>query len=106
MCAGTAYWANIGRVVYAVTEAELGKLTGPHPENMTLNLPCRDVFASGMKDVQVEGPLADLRDEVCLPSPYGGPHFGRVSRPGFFSPLTARQMIQDHVNFWSLDKAL
>src|SRR5687768_11633273 len=33
MCAGTVYWANIGRVVYGAEESELLALTGSHPEN-------------------------------------------------------------------------
>lgn len=32
MCAGTVYWAHIGRVVYGMTEARLLSLTGSHAE--------------------------------------------------------------------------
>lgn len=32
MCAGAAYWAGIGRVVYGQTEADLKDKTGDHPE--------------------------------------------------------------------------
>ena len=41
MCAGTQYWANIGRVVFGIEETPLLALTGGHPENPTLDLPCR-----------------------------------------------------------------
>ncbi|MBU1080790.1 MAG: nucleoside deaminase [Spirochaetes bacterium] len=56
MCAGAIYWSGIGRVVYALSETELKRLTGDDPENPTLDLPCREVFARGQRDVAVEGP--------------------------------------------------
>lgn len=64
MCAGTVYWANIGRVVYGAEEAALLALTGDHPENPTLSLPCREVFARGQKAIEVIGPVPDLADEL------------------------------------------
>ncbi|MCB2068885.1 MAG: nucleoside deaminase, partial [Ottowia sp.] len=36
MCAGTQYWAHIGRVVYGMTERRLLELTGNHGENPTM----------------------------------------------------------------------
>jgi len=39
------YWANIGRVVYALSESKLLEITGANAENPTLSLPCREVFA-------------------------------------------------------------
>ncbi len=59
MCAGGAYWAGIGRVVYALSETRLLTLTGSHPENPTLSLPCREVFARGQRAVEVLGPLLE-----------------------------------------------
>lgn len=59
MCAGTIYWAGIGRVVYALSEHKLKGLIGPHPDNLTLDLPCRAVFAAGQRQVEVVGPLAE-----------------------------------------------
>ncbi|WP_316187223.1 MULTISPECIES: nucleoside deaminase [unclassified Bradyrhizobium] len=59
MCAGAIYWAGIGRVVYGLGERRLRGLTGNHPENPTLDLPCRDVFASGQRATEVVGPLLE-----------------------------------------------
>lgn len=61
MCAGAAYWAGIGRVVYGLSEKALKVLIGPHPENLTLDLPCRAVLGAGQRPVEVVGPL--LEDE-------------------------------------------
>ena len=57
MCAGAAYWAGIGRVVYGLGESDLKRLTGHHRENPTLDLPCRTVLAAGQRDVEVIGPF-------------------------------------------------
>ena len=62
-CAGAIYWAGIGRVVYGQSEADLKRQTGAHEENPTLDLPCRVVFASGQRHVEVIGPL--LEDEAA-----------------------------------------
>jgi tRNA(Arg) A34 adenosine deaminase TadA len=61
MCAGAIYWAGIGRVVYGLSEHRLRAVTGNHPENPTLDLPCREVFKSGQRPTEVVGPL--LEDE-------------------------------------------
>jgi len=57
MCAGAIYWSGIGRVVYALGEHELLTLTGEDPENPTLDLPSREVFARGPRGVDVVGPI-------------------------------------------------
>jgi tRNA(Arg) A34 adenosine deaminase TadA len=62
MCAGALYWAGVGRVVYGQSEKSLKALTGYHPENPTLDLPCETVFAAGQRKVEVIGPV--LRDEA------------------------------------------
>ena len=62
MCAGAIYWAGIGRVVYALSEQRLRGVTGNHPENPTLDLPCREVFRSGQRLTEVVGPM--LEDEA------------------------------------------
>ena len=63
MCAGALYWAGVGRLVYGQSEASLKALTGNHPENPTLDLPCRTVFAAGQRHVEVVGPF--LEDEAA-----------------------------------------
>ncbi len=63
MCAGAIYWAGIGRLVYGLSEHRLRAVTGDHPENPTLDLPCREVFKSGQRPTEVIGPL--LEDEAA-----------------------------------------
>lgn len=65
MCAGTQYWAHIGRLVYGMSERRLLAMTGNHAENPTLDLPCRQVFAAGQKALQVHGPFAEVEDEIA-----------------------------------------
>ena len=62
MCAGAMYWAGIGRLVYGLSEHRLRAVTGNHPENPTLDLPCREVLGSGQRTTEVVGPL--LEDEA------------------------------------------
>lgn len=63
MCAGAIYWAGIGRVVYGQAEHDLKTAAGLDPENPTMSLPCRTVFAAGQRQVEVVGPL--LADEAA-----------------------------------------
>ena len=65
MCAGTIYWAHIGRVVYGISERELLGYTGAHSENPTLDLPCRELFARGQKAIHVVGPVPAVADEIA-----------------------------------------
>jgi tRNA(Arg) A34 adenosine deaminase TadA len=64
MCAGTAYWANIGRVVFGLTEAMLLQATGSHAENPTMSVPARYVFDHCQKPVELVGPVEGIADEV------------------------------------------
>lgn len=59
MCAGAIYWTGIGRVVFGLSERQLKEITGNHPENPTLDLPSRTVFAAGQRAVEVVGPLLE-----------------------------------------------
>lgn len=65
MCAGTQYWANIGHLVYGMTERRLLQLTGNHGENPTMDLPCRDVFARGQKSIGVTGPVPETEAMIA-----------------------------------------
>jgi tRNA(Arg) A34 adenosine deaminase TadA len=65
MCAGTQYWAHIGRLVYGISERELLAHTGNHAENPTLDLPCREVFARGQKAIEVIGPVAEAHEAIA-----------------------------------------
>ena len=64
MCAGAIYWTGLKRVVFGLTEKDLKKITGNHPENPTLDLPCRVVFAAGQRQVEVIGPM--LEEEAAV----------------------------------------
>ncbi len=64
MCSGSIHWGNIGRLVYALSETRLYSMTGAHPENSTMELPCRDVFAHCTRPVTVLGPA--FEDEAAL----------------------------------------
>ncbi len=57
MCSGAIFWSGIGAVVYALPETALYELTGDDPNNLTLMLPCRDVFAAGRRPISVDGPF-------------------------------------------------
>ncbi|MET0864761.1 MAG: nucleoside deaminase [Nakamurella sp.] len=57
MCSGAIYWSGIGGVVYALAETDLYAITGDDPNNPTLVLPCRTVFAAGRRQVVVQGPF-------------------------------------------------
>jgi len=46
----------VARVVYALPEHTLAELTGSDERNLTMSLPCREVFARGQRKVQVYGP--------------------------------------------------
>lgn len=65
MCSGAIYWAGIGRVIFALAESSLLAITGSHPDNPTLALPCRSVFAAGQRSTAVMGPA--LENEAAEP---------------------------------------
>ncbi len=64
MCSGAVYWSGIGRVVYGVPERRLLELTGSDERNPTLDLPCRKIFASGQRHVEVLGPFEEVSSQV------------------------------------------
>ena len=65
MCTGAVYWSNIGRIVFAMTEAELLEETGQNTENPTLNCSSRTILATGQKPLVVVGPFPELTKEAA-----------------------------------------
>ena len=57
--------ANIGRVVFAMTERDLLAMTGSSEQNPTMDTPARSIFASGQKDIEVIGPFPELIEEAA-----------------------------------------
>jgi hypothetical protein len=49
--------SGIGAVVYGLAETDLYAIIGDDPQNPTLVLPCRSVFAAGRRSVTVRGPF-------------------------------------------------
>ena len=64
MCTGAIYWANIGRIVYGVTEEKLLEMTGSDEKNPTFNISCRTILAAGQKDIEVLGPFPEIEEAV------------------------------------------
>ena len=64
MCAGTIYWAEIGSVVFGMTEKRLAELTDGDDQNPTPDLDCRTVFASGRNTTTVRGPFPELEADI------------------------------------------
>jgi tRNA(Arg) A34 adenosine deaminase TadA len=65
MCAGTAYWANIGRIVFGMTEHRLLECTGSHGENPTMSVSSRYVFDHCQKPVALIGPIPEMEGEIA-----------------------------------------
>ena len=64
MCSGAIYWRNVGKIVYGISEKELLKLTGNNKQNPTLDLPCRKIFEYGQKEIEVEGPITEITEDI------------------------------------------
>ncbi len=60
MCAGAMFWSGIGRVVYALSEAELYTFASDSENKLPLG--CRQVLSHGGRVVQVMGPA--IEDEA------------------------------------------
>jgi tRNA(Arg) A34 adenosine deaminase TadA len=72
MCTGALYWANVGKLVYGLTEHRLLEMTGDNPENPTFSLPCREVLERGQKDIVVVGPVEDADLETRIAADHEG----------------------------------
>ena len=58
MCTGAIYWAGIPRVLFALSEEDLGAMVTEQSGVPTLALPSREVLARGGRPVEVVGPVA------------------------------------------------
>ena len=63
MCAGTAYWANIGRVVFGIDAERLRVFRGARGDQRDAELSCRDVFRASSHPIECIGPA--LVDEAA-----------------------------------------
>ena len=64
MCTGAIYWANIGRIVYGLTDENLLEMTGSDEKNPTFNISSRTILAAGQKPIVVLGPFKEITEEV------------------------------------------
>ena len=64
MCCGAAYWANLGRIVFAATEMDLLEETGDNELNPTFSSDCRSILSRGQKEMVIRGPIPELRREA------------------------------------------
>lgn len=55
MCAGAIFWGGVRRVVFALSSEQLGQFT--RPDEPSLRMSCRDVFARGSEPTEVVGPV-------------------------------------------------
>ncbi|MEG0779751.1 MAG: nucleoside deaminase [Oscillospiraceae bacterium] len=65
MCTGGIYWANIGRIVYGLSERRLLELTGSDDKNPTFSMGAAPVIEAGQKKIALEGPIAELEEELA-----------------------------------------
>ena len=63
MCASAIVWSGIGRVVFALSGARMVGLVADLPGTVTLDLPCREVFARSNRSIEVAGPALEAEAE-------------------------------------------
>jgi len=64
MCTGGIYWANIGTIVYGLSEERLLDLTGSDDKNPTFNMGAEKIIAAGQKDIKIIGPIPEVEKEI------------------------------------------
>lgn len=65
MCTGAIYWANIGHIVFGISETKLLEMTGSDDKNPTFNMGADKVIAAGQKDIECLGPFAEVEEEIA-----------------------------------------
>lgn len=65
MCTGAIYWANIGTIVYGMSEKRLLEMTGSDDKNPTFDMGCESVIKAGQKDIKILGPFKETEDEIA-----------------------------------------
>lgn len=64
MCTGAIYWANIGRIVFGITEKQLLAMTGSNEKNPTFNMGVQKIVDAGQKQIEVLGPFSEVEKEI------------------------------------------
>ena len=64
MCTGAVYWANIGRIVYGITEERLLEMTGSDEKNPTFSMGAAKVIEAGQKPIKLVGPVPEAEEEI------------------------------------------
>lgn len=65
MCAGAIFWSGIGTLVYALSKSTYHKITGTCDPAYRLDVPAREVFDRGGREMMVLGPLLEEEAAVC-----------------------------------------
>ncbi len=64
MCTGGIYWANIGKIVFGITEERLLEMTGADDKNPTFHMGAERIIAAGQKEITLEGPVPEMEEEI------------------------------------------
>ena len=65
MCTGGIYWANIGHIVFGITEKQLLEMTGSDEKNPTFHMGAEKVIAAGQKNITIAGPFPEIAEEIA-----------------------------------------
>lgn len=57
MCAGAMHWANIGRMVFALSAARFYEFLGSPPDELKID--SRELFSRSQRPIEVVGPLLE-----------------------------------------------
>lgn len=52
------------RLKNGIPEKEPPNLTGNKKQNPTLDLPCREIFEHGQKEIEVKGPIMEIAKDI------------------------------------------